>query len=162
MTSALFWKRTLLLINLFSSARRENWPPPPPDERFPFYVHVPSGIRSLDHSVFFQLLGRTFDARRTFYCSLFSRSSKLKDYLFALYAPALLDDLGFILGSRYLKPALLKSLADCYATALVGNFVRWTCDSCCESVEESAIGLDNILHRTMSYEIEEQRLFRQL
>lgn len=93
----------------------------PPTERFPFYVHVPSGIRMLDHSLFFRLLGRTFDTRRSLYQKLLKRSRLISEYLYELYHPEIMKDMSFMLGNRYLKPSLVEALAGCFTTAFVAN-----------------------------------------
>lgn len=134
----------------------------PPTERFPFYVHVPSGIRMLDHSLFFCLLGRTFDTRRSLYQKLLKRSRLISEYLYELYHPEIMKDMSFMLGNRYLKPSLVEALAGCFTTAFVANMTRWAVNPDCKSVEDEAAGFENFLHRTMSHEIEEQRLSRKL
>lgn len=135
-------------------------------ERFPYYVRVKSGVRTLDHTRFFALLARTFDDRREFYRRVFKlrnpSPNNLRSYLYALYRPALQGDIEFMLGNRYLQPAIVERLAEFYTGAFVNDLVCRTKDATSGSVEAAIAPLGNFIHNALSREVEEQRLRRKL
>ena len=70
----------------------------------PFYITQKSGVRSLDHSKFFDTFAIVLERERDFYVQAFSEMgpSSLRHYLYDLYLPALRNDITIILANRYL------------------------------------------------------------
>lgn len=134
--------------------------------RFPYYVFIKSGVRTLDHSTFFALLARTFDSRRRYYSKVLRqeapRPNDLRNYLFQLYLPAIRRDIEFMLGNRYLQPRNIELLAEFYTGAFVNDLVSRTVSGSCKNVETDFALFGNLIHNALSREIEEQRLHRQL
>ena len=65
--------------------------------QFPYYIRKKSGIRSLDHSEFFGVFARVLESRRKFYTQALLETSPnaLRNYLYALYLPALKSDIDY-------------------------------------------------------------------
>lgn len=59
--------------------------------QFPFYITQKSGVRSLDHSKFFDVFASVLEKRRTFYTQALLETGPhaLRNYLYDLYLPAL-------------------------------------------------------------------------
>lgn len=62
---------------------------------FPYYIRKKSGIRSLDHSEFWDTLARVFESRRKFYTQALLENGpcSLRNYLYELYLPAMHADI---------------------------------------------------------------------
>ena len=71
---------------------------------FPFYITQKSGVRSLDHSKFFDAFAIVLERNRAFYMQAFAETgpATLREYLYDLYLPALRNDITIILANRYL------------------------------------------------------------
>lgn len=85
----------------------------------PFYVHREIGARTLDFGDFFKELVRCTLARPLFYGKLFDRKEpEFKTLIDELYRPAVISDLEFVLGGRYLPQSTFDLFA-CKYTNLV-------------------------------------------
>lgn len=133
---------------------------------FPYYLRNKTGIRSFDNSEFFGLLARCIDGNRAFYRKVFEQTcdqrNGLKNYLYRLYLPALMADIRIMLGTRYLKQAVIDRLASFFTEAFVSDLERMTLDHACDAIEPTMRLLGNVVHETLSHEIEELRLHRKL
>ncbi len=67
---------------------------------FPFYITQKSGVRSLDHSKFFDAFAIVLERNRAFYMQAFAETgpATLREYLYDLYLPALRNDITINLG----------------------------------------------------------------
>lgn len=134
--------------------------------KYPYYVFINTGVRTLDHSRFFSLMARTLDSRRAYYKKVLKQISPgpndLRNYLYKLYKPALKRDIEFILGNRYLQPRNIDLLAEFYTGAFVNDLICRTISDSCKSVEADIAQFGNLIHSALIKEIEEQRLHRKL
>lgn len=88
-------------------------------QELPYYVHREIGARTLDFGDFFKTLVRCVMTRPTFYGRLFDRTEpEFRALIEALYRPAVVQDLEFVLGGRYLPPSTFEFFANKY-TALI-------------------------------------------
>ena len=88
-------------------------------EQLPFYVHREIGARTLDFGDFFKTLVRCVLTRPKFYKKLFDRrESEFRTLVDELYRPAVVNDLRFVLGGRYLPPSTFELFCHKY-TGLV-------------------------------------------
>ena len=133
--------------------------------KYPYYVFINTGVRTLDHSRFFALIARAFDSRRGYYKKVLRQNpgpNDLRNYLYKLYKPALQRDIEFILGNRYLQPRNIELLAEFYTGAFVNDLFCRTINDSCRSVEADFAQFGNLVHSALIKEIEEQRLHRTL
>ncbi|MCL1798517.1 MAG: TetR family transcriptional regulator [Eggerthellaceae bacterium] len=136
-----------------------------PLSQFPYYVMQKSGVRSLDHSMFFECFSKTLEGKRRFYTqALFDNGpGSLRNYLYDLYLPTLRNDIYLILSNRYLPDENVQFLAEFYTCAFLYYFIR----RCCSQPHvTNLIGhagpFANIIHSSLEMEIKEAQLRRNL
>lgn len=129
-----------------------------------YYVRRKCGVRSLDGSVFQEMLARCLQSRRGYYAKLLRRSGAgcLTEYLKALYVPALADDIRFILSNRYLAEGNIRFLAEFYTGAIIDYIAMKTCDPECRDILADVKPFQNIVHSSLESEIKKQQLKRVL
>ena len=118
---------------------------------FPYYITQESGVRSLDHSAF-------FDA----YAFLETGPHSLRDYLYNLYLPALKKDIHLVLANRYLPEENINFLAEFYTCAFIYYFIRRYDQPNSNQIRSNAGPFANIIHSSMESEIKEAQLRRNL
>jgi AcrR family transcriptional regulator len=133
--------------------------------QFPYYVTQKSGVRSLDHSMFFECFSKTLEGKRKFYTQALLDNSpcSLRNYLYDLYLPTLKNDIYLILSNRYLPAENVQFLAEFYTCAFLYYFIR----RCCTQPHvTNLIGhagpFANIIHNSLEMEIREAQLRRNL
>lgn len=130
----------------------------------PYYVRRKAGVRSLDGSVFNEMLATCFQARRSYYAKVLRQSGpdSLQAYLRKLYVPALADDIRFILSNRYLAEGNIHFLSEFYAGAILAYIVDKVCDPSCPEILADVKPFENIVHSSLESEIKKQQLKRVL
>lgn len=92
------------------------------DSKMPYYVHVEIGARTLDCSGFFRALLVCVQRDDAFFRKLFTMQElDFIDAVSRLYYPALLEDVRFILGGRYMPPETQHMVATLSARHLVST-----------------------------------------
>lgn len=90
----------------------------------PFYARVPVGVRFLDESSFFKLLGSYLQSNRQFYqLALQENPPAIRRGFYKLYRQALYGDILFILGGRELPAPALERLASYYTHAAFSQYL---------------------------------------
>lgn len=88
-------------------------------ESIPYYVHCEVGAHTLDLGGFYKSLVRCVLERPAFYRSLFDFALLEFRLCFeGLYRPAVIEDLKFVLGGRYLPQGVFDFFADYYTRYL--------------------------------------------
>ena len=130
----------------------------------PYYVRRKAGVRSLDGSIFNEMLATCFQARRSYYAKVLRQSGpdSLQAYLRRLYVPALADDIRFILSNRYLAEGNVRFLSEFYAGAILAYMVDKVCDPTCPEILADVKPFENIVHSSLESEIKKQQLKRVL
>lgn len=97
-----------------------------PYAHFPYYVHIEDEQGRLYHEDFFLLMARCLDARPYLYPALLKTADlgSLRAYLFDLYKRAFEEDILFIFKDVEPGPQALDFMAEFYAAAFIGQFVR--------------------------------------
>jgi AcrR family transcriptional regulator len=90
----------------------------------PYYIHVESGVRSLDNSAFVCILTEYLFNHREYYSKLLACNSFLGEYLFKLYRHELRCDIDFMLSGRHLADADKDFLADFSTSAMLAHVIR--------------------------------------
>lgn len=131
---------------------------------FPFYITQKSGVRSLDHSAFFEAFAAVLENDRSFYTQAFSEEgpSSLKNYLYDLYLPALRNDIIIILSNRYLPEENIDFLSEFYTSAFLAYFIRKCSQMGTKHLTGTAGPFANIIHSSLESEIKEAQLRRNL
>ena len=137
------------------------------DETFPtlpYYVHKKVGVRSLDGSVFFEMLAKCFEKRPSYYAKTLriSGPNSLQDYLYRLYVPAMASDIRFILSNRYLSEGNVRFLSEFYTGAILSYIEHKVCDPTCNDITADIRPFQNIVHSSLESEIKKQQLRRVL
>ena len=96
----------------------------------PFYITQKSGVRSLDHSKFFDTFAIVLERERNFYMQAFAETgpAALRNYLYELYLPALRNDITIILANRYLPEENIDFLRDVYKRQEEGAVLQYNGD----------------------------------
>lgn len=130
----------------------------------PFYVFNKKGVRSLNHADFFSTMAECLQSRRSYYAKVLrdSTPSGLQSYLYALYTPALKNDIRFILSNRYLKEESVSFLAEFYTGAFLSFLINRTMNPQKRDITEGVGSFANIVHSSLENEIKEQQLRRML
>ena len=130
--------------------------------QFPYYIRKKSGIRSLDHSEFFGVFARVLESRRKFYAQALLETSPnaLRNYLYALYLPAIKSDIDFILSNRYLPKNNTDFLAEFYTCAFLYYFIRKCDQPGVKHIIADAGPFANIIHSSIETQITEAQLNR--
>ena len=129
---------------------------PEGDDSFPslpYYVHKKVGVRSLDGSVFFDMLAKTLRM---------SGPDSLQAYLYRLYVPAMAADIRFILSNRYLSEGNVRFLSEFYTGAILSYLQHKVCDPTCADITADVKPFQNIVHSSLESEIKKQQLRRVL
>lgn len=133
-----------------SESMRDDYP------SLPFYARAQNGVRSIDGSLFFHILGEHIDERRDYYRVILSsdNASTFRRSVLKLYCFAFLDDIHFILGGRTLPENTCGRLAMYYANAGIMHFFNSVFTS-----QENLANLipeefSNINHESLSRAIE--------
>ena len=140
---------------------------PEGDDSFPslpYYVHKKVGVRSLDGSVFFDMLAECFQYRRSYYAKTLRMSGpdSLQAYLYRLYVPAMAADIRFILSNRYLSEGNVRFLSEFYTGAILSYLQHKVCDPTCADLVADVKPFQNIVHSSLESEIKKQQLRRVL
>lgn len=132
--------------------------------KLPFYITQKSGIRSLDHSKFFDTFASVLERQRNFYTQALLETGphSLRNYLYGLYLPALRNDIGIILANRYLPEENIDFLSEFYTCAFVYYFIRKCDQPGTKHLISNAGPFANIIHSSMENEIRESQLRRNL
>ncbi|MEG0375055.1 MAG: TetR/AcrR family transcriptional regulator C-terminal domain-containing protein [Raoultibacter sp.] len=140
----------------------------PPSEdstsQFPFYITQKSGVRSLDHSEFYECFAKVLESKRKFYTQalLDNGPYSLRNYLYNLYLPAMRNDIDIILSNRYLPEENIQFLAEFYTCAWLYYFIRKCDQPHVERLIGNAGPFANIIHNSLEMEIKEAQLRRNL
>lgn len=133
--------------------------------RFPYYITQKSGVRSLDHSKFFDAFALVLERNRSFYAQALSEvgPASLGSYLYDLYQPALRNDIIIILANRYLPEENIDFLSEFYTCAFLSFLTR----KCKQPGPNGHVGgivgpFANIIHSSLESEIKEAQLRRNL
>ncbi len=131
---------------------------------FPFYITQKSGVRSLDHSKFFDAFATVLEHNRSFYTQAFAEvgPAALRNYLYELYLPALRNDIGIILANRYLPEENIDFLSEFYTCAFLSYFMRKCEQPGSRRLISNAGPFANIIHSSLESEIKEAQLRRNL
>ncbi len=131
---------------------------------FPFYITQKSGVRSLDHSKFFESFALVLENNRSFYRQALSEMgpSALRNYLYELYLPALRNDITIILANRYLPEENIEFLSEFYTCAFLSYFTRKCEQLGTKHLITNARPFANIIHSSLESEIKEAQLRRNL
>ena len=126
----------------------------------PYYMRRKSGVRSLDGSVFIEMLATCLQNRRSFYAKLLRKTGpeSLREYLKELYVPAMADDIRFILSNRYLAECNIRFLSEFYVGAIVTYVSDKLCDPICTDILADIKPFQNIVHSSLESEIKKQQL----
>jgi len=133
--------------------------------QFPYYIMQKTGVRSLDHSQFFECFSKTLNQKSQFYkqALLDNSPGSLRNYLYNLYLEAIKKDIMLILANRYLSKENIQFLAEFYTCAFLYYFIRKCCDQPRSTQESSHAGpFANIIHSSLEMEIKEVQLKRKL
>ena len=133
--------------------------------RFPYYITQKSGVRSLDHSKFFDAFALVLERNRSFYAQALSEvgPASLGSYLYDLYQPALRNDIIIILANRYLPEENIDFLSEFYTCAFLSFLTR----KCKQPGPNGHVGgivgpFANIIHSSLENEIKEAQMRRNL
>lgn len=131
---------------------------------FPYYIMQKSGVRSLDHSKFFDCFGKVLESRRRFYTQalLDNNPYSLRNYLYNLYLPALRRDIHTILANRYLPEENIQFLAEFYTCAFLYYHIRKCDQPGVEHLTGQSGPFANIIHSSIEMQIKEAQLRRNL
>ena len=131
---------------------------------FPFYITQKSGVRSLDHSKFFDAFAIVLERNRAFYMQAFAETgpATLREYLYDLYLPALRNDITIILANRYLPEENIDFLSEFYTCAFLSYFTHKCEQPGTKHLISNAGPFSNIIHSSMESEIKEAQLRRNL
>ncbi len=131
---------------------------------FPYYITQKSGVRSLDHSKFFESFALVLENNRSFYRQALSEMgpSALRNYLYELYLPALRNDITIILANRYLPEENIEFLSEFYTCAFLSYFTRKCEQLGTKHLITNAGPFANIIHSSLESEIKEAQLRRNL
>lgn len=132
--------------------------------QFPYYITQKSGVRSLDHSKFFDAFATVLERRRTFYTQALLETGPhaLRNYLYDLYLPALKHDIDIILANRYLPEENIEFLSEFYTCAFLYYFIRKCDQPGAKHLISNAGPFSNIVHSSLEMEIKEAQLRRNL
>lgn len=135
-----------------------------PCKEFPFYITQKSGVRSLDHSRFFDTYATVLERRSAFYSQalLETGAHSLREYLYNLYLPALRNDIDIILANRYLPEENIDFLSEFYTAAFVYYFIRKCDQPGAKHLISNAGPFSNIIHSSLENQIKEAQLRRNL
>lgn len=135
-----------------------------PCREFPFYITQKSGVRSLDHSRFFDTYATVLERRSAFYSQalLETGAHSLREYLYNLYLPALRNDIDIILANRYLPEENIDFLSEFYTAAFVYYFIRKCDQPGAKHLISNAGPFSNIIHSSLENQIKEAQLRRNL
>ena len=132
--------------------------------QFPYYILQKSGVRSIDHSEFFECFGSVLEAKRKFYTQALMDNNpySLRNYLYNLYLPALRRDIHIILSNRYLPEENIQFLAEFYTSAFLYYHIRKCDQPLSEPLTGQAGPFSNIIHSSIEMQIKEAQLRRNL
>ena len=132
--------------------------------QFPYYITQKSGVRSLDHSRFFDAFATVLERRRIFYTQALLETGPhaLRNYLYDLYLPALQNDIDIILANRYLPEENIEFLSEFYTCAFLYYFIRKCDQPGAKHLISNAGPFSNIVHSSLEMEIKEAQLRRNL
>ncbi|MDR2108853.1 MAG: TetR/AcrR family transcriptional regulator [Coriobacteriales bacterium] len=122
----------------------------------PFYARTPVGIRSLDGSQFFGILGEYLQKNREYYRRVITDRpfSNFIRYVISLYQQAIISDIRFILGGRQLPQECLSQLAMYFTNAAITHYFDALLYSNRDLRGLLPEGFLNINHENMSAAIE--------
>jgi AcrR family transcriptional regulator len=133
-------------------------------QAYPYYTCIKNSAHTLDSSGFFEVLCRTFEARRGYYQAVLAEDDiySLRAYLGRLYTPALTADIRFMLGNRSLGADYVRFLAEFYTGAFISYIASAIQGERDLDIFSSAGPFTNIIHSSLATEIDEQQLKRLL
>lgn len=133
------------------------------DELLPYYVHKEIGARTLDSTPFFKALIRCTLGDAAFYRKLFNvREVEFLAQAEQLWAPALCDDIGFILDKRYMPDATRRLLVDSAMHTMLA-FVMHVLENPKDAevlLDDAANPFWNIIHESLHYAIQRHPINR--
>lgn len=132
--------------------------------QFPYYITKKSGVRSLDHSSFYECFAKVLEARRKFYnqALLENGPQSLRNYLYELYLPAMINDINIILANRYLPEENIQFLAEFYTCAFLYYFIRKIDQPSVKHLVGNVYPFGNIIHSSLEMEIKQAQMRRNL
>lgn len=132
--------------------------------QFPYYITQKSGVRSLDHSAFFDTFAIILERNRNFYTQalLDNAPHSLRNYLYDLYLPAIRNDIDIILANRYLPEDNIRFLSEFYTCAFVYYFIRKCDQPGSKSLLSNPGPFTNIIHSSLEMEIREAQMKRNI
>ena len=165
---AMFVFRNDLARQLRASFSEEELIDAPVDERrklesLPYYVHCEVGARTLDLGGFYKALVRCVLERPSFYRSLFDYSQiEFRMCFEGLYRPAVIDDMKFVLGGRYLAQSVFDYFVDYYTRYLfqIAEYFLRHCASADEMLDEKVNPYWNIPYETLSQALQSHVVYR--
>ena len=131
---------------------------PEGDDSFPslpYYVHKKVGVRSLDGSVFFDMLAECFQYRRSYYAKTLRMSGpdSLQAYLYRLYVPAWRR----ISASSCRTAICRRETSDSCRNSIRGPILSYlqhkVCDPTCADITADVKPFQNIVHSSLESEI---------
>ena len=131
---------------------------------FPYYITKKSGVRSLDHSQFFDCFAQVLEHRRKFYnqALLENGPQSLRNYLYDLYLPAMKHDIDIILANRYLPEDNIDFLAEFYTCAFLYYFIRKIDQPGVKHLVGNVYPFGNIIHSSLEMEIKQAQMRRNM
>ncbi|MDD6651968.1 MAG: TetR/AcrR family transcriptional regulator C-terminal domain-containing protein [Eggerthellales bacterium] len=131
---------------------------------FPYYILKKSGVRSLNHSAFFECFASVLEDRRRFYnqALLENGPQSLRNYLYDLYLPAMVNDINIILANRYLPEENIQFLAEFYTCAFLYYFIRKIDQPSVKHLVSNVYPFGNIIHSSLEMEIKQAQMRRNL
>ena len=134
---------------------------PHPDMRdqcpdLPFYGRIQSGVRKIDGSLFFDVLGKYLQGNRDYYRLAFQDEDffGFKRSIVRLYHYAFVCDINFILGGRFLPNDVRRRLAMYFSSAAVANYFDALLYSNNDLSKIIPSGFSNINHESLCAAIE--------
>ena len=135
-----------------------------PKSQFPFYITKKSGVRSLNHAAFYDSFAKVLEGRRKFYhqALLENGPQSLRNYLYDLYLPAMVNDINIILSNRYLPEENIEFLAEFYTCAWLYYFIRKIDQPGNHELVSNVYPFNNIIHSSLEAEIKQAQMRRNL
>ncbi len=135
-----------------------------PKALFPYYITKKSGVRSLNHAAFYDSFAKVLEARRRFYQEALSENSprSLRNYLYDLYLPAMVNDINIILSNRYLPDKNIEFLGEFYTCAWLYYFIRKIDKPGNQELVSNVYPFNNIIHSSLESEIKQAQMRRNL
>jgi hypothetical protein len=121
-------------------------------------------VRSLNHAAFYDSFAKVLEGRRKFYhqALLENGPQSLRNYLYDLYLPAMVNDINIILSNRYLPEENIEFLAEFYTCAWLYYFIRKIDQPGNHELVSNVYPFNNIIHSSLEAEIKQAQMRRNL